>query len=202
MDPGGSSDQINRPEKSWPLPQTVYRPLFLDSSEGTLSAQPVASSSTARYDAKEGEAAFTITFQEDTELTGYSKLVLWVEAEDADDMDIFVSVQKVDFLGNAHRATSGQQRVAVRALDPEKTLSYLPVHSFKKAEKLSAGQIVPVEIGIWPMGMLWHKGEKLLLIVAGDKLGGRMNLRSNNKGYHIIHTGPQYPSYLQVPVIP
>jgi predicted acyl esterase len=202
MDPGGSSDQINRPEDSWPLPQTVYKPLFLDSAKGSLSAHPAAIKSTARYDAKEGQAAFLITFEEDTELTGYSKLVLWVEAEDADDMDIFVSVQKVDFLGNVHRATSGQQRVAVRALDPEKTLSYLPVHSYKKVEKLSKGQVVPVEVAIWPMGMLWHKGEQLLLTVAGDKLGNRTNRKSNNRGYHIIHTGPQYPSYLQVPVIP
>lgn len=202
MDPGGSSNQINRPENSWPLPQTVYKPFFLDSSEGTLSTQPVTRSSVARYDAKEGKSVFKITFQEDTELTGYSKLVLWVEAEDADDMDIFVSVQKVDFVGKTHDATSGQQRVAVRALDPEKTISYLPVHSFKKVEKLSAGQIVPVEIAIRPMGMLWHKGEQLLLSVAGDQLGGESNQRSNNKGHHIIHTGPQYPSYLQVPVIP
>ena len=202
MDPGGSSNQINRPEASWPLPRTVYKPLFLDSSKGTLSAQPSTSSSTARYDAKEGQAAFTVTFQEETELTGYLKLLLWVEAENADDMDIFASVQKVDLTGKSHIATSGQQRVAVRAIDPEKTLSYLPVHSFQKVEKLSAGQIVPVEIGIWPMGMLWHKGEQLRLIIAGDKLGGKMNLRSNNNGYHIIHTGPQYPSYLQVPLIP
>jgi len=50
--------------------------------------------------------------------------------------------------------------------------------------------------------MLWHKGEQLLLTVAGDKLGNRTNRKSNNKGYHIIHTGPHYPSYLQVPVIP
>jgi predicted acyl esterase len=202
MDPGGSSTQINRPEKSWPLSRTVYKPLFLDSSKGTLSAQPATSSSTARYDAKEGQAVFTISFQEDTELTGYSKLVLWVEAEDADDMDIFVSVQKIDFVGNTHNATNGQQRVAVRALDPEKTLSYLPIHSFKKVERLSAGQIVPVQIAIWPMGMLWHKGEQLVLTIAGDKLGGRMNLRSNNNGYHIIYTGPQYSSCLQVPLIP
>ena len=199
-DPGGL-DQINRPETSWPLPQTVYTQLFLDSAEGTLSAQPATSSSVGRYGAKEGQITFTITFQEDTELTGYTKLVLWVKADGADDMDIFVSVQKVDFLGNAHNATSGQQRVSLRALDTEESLSYIPVHSFRKRELLSLGQIVPVEIRISPMGMLWHKGEQLRLTIGGDKLG-QGAMQSYNNGDHIIHTGPQYPSYLQVPVIP
>jgi hypothetical protein len=32
--------------------------------------------------------------QEDTEITGYIKLRLWVEALDADDMDLFVKVEK------------------------------------------------------------------------------------------------------------
>jgi predicted acyl esterase len=206
-----SIDQLNRPESSWPLPQTVYRQLYLDSSKGTLSAQPATTSSTARYNAKEGETAFKITFQEDTELTGYMKLVLWVEADGADDMDIFVTVQKVDVQGNSYRATGGQQRVSLRALDPEKSTSYMPVPSFRKREPLSKEQIVPVEIAIQPLGMVWHAGEQLLLTLGGDRFGiNDTNIRfgtsdithSYNRGYHIIHTGPQYPSYLQVPVIP
>lgn len=196
-----SIDQLNRPETSWPLPQTVYNQLFLDSSTGTLSAQPVTESSTARYDAKEGQTAFRITFEEETELTGYMKLVLWVEADGADDMDIFVAVQKVDVQGNVHRSTDGQQRVSLRALDSEKSTSYMPVPSFRKRDMLSEGQIVPVEIAIQPIGMVWHTGEQLLLNVGGDKMG-QSATQSYNKGYHIIHTGPQYPSYLQVPVIP
>ena len=104
-------------------------------------------------------------------------------------------------LGNVTSATFGQQRVSLRALDPERTVSYKPVYSFRKRELLSKGQIVPVEIAIQPLGMLWHKGEQLLLTLGGDKFG-QSAMQSYNKGYHIIHTGPQYPSYLQVPVIP
>ena len=198
-----SLDQLNRPETGWPLPRTVYRRLFLDSGTGTLSAQPVSRSSTVRYDAKEGQTDFKITFQEDTELTGYMKLFLWVEADGADDMDLFVYIQKVDIQGNVYKATNGQQRVSLRALDPEKNTSYMPVHSFRKRERLSPGQIVPVEITIYPSGMMWHAGEQLLLSVGGDKIKMRRRAtQSYNKGDHIIHTGPQYSSYLQVPVIP
>jgi predicted acyl esterase len=205
-----SIDQLNRPEASWPLPQTVYKQLFLDSSTGTLSAQPATSSSTARYSAKEGQTVFKITFMEDTELTGYMKLVLWVEADSADDMDIFVTVRKVDVQGNSYRATGGQQRVSLRKLDSEKSTSYKPVHTFLKRDLLSKGQIVPVEVAIQPLGMVWRAGEQLLLTVGGDKFGindtnfmGMSSItHSYNKGDHIIHTGPQYPSYLQVPVIP
>jgi predicted acyl esterase len=116
-------------------------------------------------------------------------------------MDIFVTFQKVDALGNVYRGTDGQQRVSLRALDPEKSTSYMPVPTFRKRELLSKGQIVPVEIQIQPLGMIWRAGEHLLLNIGGDKMG-RSATQSYNKGYHIIHTGPQYPSYLQVPVIP
>jgi predicted acyl esterase len=138
------------------------------------------------------------------------KLVLWVEAVGADDMDLFVTVQKTDVQGNSYRATSGQQRVSLRRLDPEKSTSFKPVPTFRERELLARGQIVPVQIAMQPLGMMWRTGEQLLLTVGGDKLGiNSTNFRgmssvtnSYNKGYHIIHTGPQYPSYLQVPVIP
>jgi hypothetical protein len=40
--------------------------------------------------AQGGDASFGITFDEDTELTGYMKVKLWVSAEVADDRDLFV----------------------------------------------------------------------------------------------------------------
>jgi predicted acyl esterase len=71
---------------------------------------------------------------------------------------------------------------------------------------------VPVDIGIRPMGMRWHKGEKLQLIIAGynvlsrfrqGPLGGMKLLGpvTRNKGYHIIHTGDGYNSYLLMPKV-
>ena len=64
----------------------------------------------------------------------------------------------------------------------------------------SSGQIVPVDIAILPTGLLWHADEQLLLTVAGSKLKG--TALAINKGTHIIHTGSEYESYLQLPIIP
>jgi predicted acyl esterase len=69
-----------------------------------------------------------------------------------------------------------------------------------------------VDIGIRPMGMRWHKGEKLQLIIAGYNVlsrfrqgpPGGMNLPgpvTRNEGYHIIHTGGDYNSYLLMPKV-
>ena len=40
-----------------------------------------------------------ITFRKDTELTGYMKLRMWVEAKDHDEMDLFVTVKKLSTTG-------------------------------------------------------------------------------------------------------
>ena len=74
-------------------------------------------------------------------------------------------------------------------------------------EFLSPGQIVPVDIPIWPTGMKWHAGEQLKLIVSGYNLKGPMFpgmplAPTRNKGEHVIHTGGKYDSHLLVPVIP
>ena len=42
---------------------------------------------------------FDYKFEEDTELTGYMKLRLYVAAESYNDMDIFVNVQKLSTTG-------------------------------------------------------------------------------------------------------
>jgi predicted acyl esterase len=68
---------------------------------GVLLDEPPAAERTAEYAAEsdDGSAAFTYVFDRDTELVGYLKLRLWVEARGADDMDLFVKVQKLDRRG-------------------------------------------------------------------------------------------------------
>ena len=44
----------------------------------------------------DAQARFDHRFAETTELVGPMKLKLWVEARGADDMDLFVAVQKLD----------------------------------------------------------------------------------------------------------
>jgi predicted acyl esterase len=143
------------------------------------------------------------------------KLRLWVQAEGADDMDLFVFVQKLDtdgnfvpalVLGNPSFGAAGRLRASHRQLDPVRSTPAEPCLTHCVEELLSPGQVVPVEIPICPTGMLWHAGEQLCLVIAGYNLApgafpGINPPELRNKGEHIIHTGGKYDSHLLVPVI-
>jgi predicted acyl esterase len=212
-----------RAEDDWPLARTEYRPLHLDAASGTLSERPGTAEVSAAYDPcdEAGEAVFDHRFEEDTELTGYMKLKLWVEAEGADDMDLFVAIQKRDAEGNPvgfhfyafyddGPAALGWLRASHRELDPEKSTPWQPVHTHLTEQTLEAGEIVPVEIEIWPSSTLFRKGETLRVVVKGmdiyrDALPNLPFARHEdlrNRGRHVIHTGGRFDSHLLVPAIP
>lgn len=210
-DPGGV-DQVNRPEHEWPLARAEHQKLYLDAATGTLSPTPVEQESLARYQADgKGEATFTIRFDEDTELVGYWKLRLWVEAEGADDMDLFVAVQKLDqqgnllsipFSGQPHGGISGMLRVSHRELDEERSTPSEPYLKHRRQQLLKPNEIVPVEIPLWPLGMLWHAGQQLRVVVSDHAQATGNGWDLINRGEHMIHTGGKYDSQLLVPVIP
>lgn len=95
------TDVVDRPETEWPPARTEYRSLYLDASSGRLSPTAPTAEASVRYVADDGKgrAVFTMTCDRDMELVGYLKLRLWVEAAGADDMDVFVKVQKLDRRG-------------------------------------------------------------------------------------------------------
>lgn len=205
----------DRPEERFPMKRTEYKKLYLDAGSNALSWEPVAAESKCVYDGNEGIANFDIKFEEDVEITGYMKLRLWVEADGHDDMDMFVNIQKldtqgewlpVDVLGEPHPGTWGKMRVSHRALDEEKSTKFQPIQSHLKEEKLSPGEIVPVDIEIVPSSRFWHKGQSLRIQVAGRYIREGwfepLFWDTDNHGNHIIHSGGKYDSYLQIPVIP
>lgn len=208
--------QTDRPEKEFPLKRTEYKKLYLDASKGALSFEPIKTESKVSYDAVESLTNFDIKFTEETEITGFIKLHLWVEADGNDDMDLFVTIKKLDedgnwlptlVMGEKHPGSWGKMRVSRRALDEKLSTDYMPVHAHTKDEKLSKGEIVPVDIEIWPTSWIWHEGEQLRIEIAGRYIREEgwfetFSWDINNKGYHIIHTGGKYDSYLQIPVIP
>ena len=133
------------------------------------------------YEATEGQAVFDHTFDTDTELTGNMKLRLWVSADGADDLDLFVGVQKIDQHGERvpfpffstfddGDVALGWLRVSRRALDEDASLPQQPIYLHQRDEPLSPGEVVPVEIEIWPSGTLFRAGETLRLVVQGHDL--------------------------------
>ena len=207
--------QLNRPEREFPLARTEYKKLYLDAASGALSPEPLATVSKATYDAAEGRTTFDITFDETVELTGYMKARLWVEADGNDEMDLFLTVLKLDengewlptlVMSQPHPGAWARLRVSQRELDPELSTDFQPVQSHRRQEKLKAGEIVPVDIAFYPFSRIWHKGQRLRLQIAGryfrEGWFEPFGWATDNKGRHVIHTGGRYGSYLQIPVVP
>lgn len=207
--------QKNRPEEAFPLKRTNYQKLFLDASDVSMKAEPVSVSAMAAYESADKEVNFDYTFEEETELTGYMKLRLWVAAESYNDMDLFINVQKlstsgewlpVTIFGEPHPGAWGKMRVSRRKLDEKLSTDYCPVQAHTEDEKLEPGQIVPIDIEINPTSRIWHKGQKIRVQISGRYIRENwfepLMWDTDNKGRHLIYTGGIYDSYLQIPVIP
>lgn len=205
----------NRPETSFPLKRTVYKKLYLDAGNNALSTEPIENESKFSYDGNTGVANFDYKFEEDTEITGYMKLHMWVTAEEYNDADIFVNIQKldtkgewlpVDVLGEPHPGAWGKMRISHRALDEEKSTAFQPIQSHLKEEKIEPGQIVPVDVEIVPTSRFWHKGQSIRIQVAGHYIREGwfepLFWDTDNHGDTSIYSGGKYDSYLQIPVIP
>jgi hypothetical protein len=220
-----------RNETEWPLARTQYRKLFLDARSGSLEAAPVRARSQARYEApgdetrspaayRQERAQFDYVFREDTELTGHMKLRLWVEAIGADDMDLFIAIQKFDRRGiyvpfAAFSALEdgpvalGWLRASHRELDKKHSTEYRPWLMHKRQLKLRPGVPVQVEIEIWPSGTRFAKGETLRVVVQGSDIYQYAHWvvraghpKTINAGTHIIYTGGVFDSHLLIPFVP
>jgi predicted acyl esterase len=210
-----------RAENEWPIARTEYVALHLDAAGGTMARSAPARPAEMRYDAKEGQAVFDHRFEQDLELTGHAKLKLWVQTTEGDDMDLFVAIYKLDAEGRQvplsffsvfeeGPVAMGWLRVSHRELDPVRSTPQQPWLKHEREQRLERGEIVPVEIEVWPSSMLYRAGETMRLVVQGKDIYygpphmgptmGHGPLR--NAGEHVLHTGGRYDSHLLVPLIP
>lgn len=210
-----------RQESAWPLPQTTYERLYL--TTGRLSPQPLSASAHVAYAGKDGMTTFHYRFEHDTELTGYMKLRLWVQAlpdhpggRAPDDMTVFVALEKLNqqgqpvrFYGSVgnkqDRVTRGYCRVSRRELDPALSTEWQPVLSGKSHLPLKPKEIVPVDIALYPSSTFFAAGESLSLVISAKDIipsppYGKET--QGNSGRHLFHFGGQYDAHLLVPRIP
>ncbi|MHC5550256.1 CocE/NonD family hydrolase [Carnobacterium maltaromaticum] len=178
-----------------------------------------------------GRSSFQMTFDKDTHFVGYPKAKLFMEVAGYDDMDVFVWVQKLDQFGTIlsefvvpnhgaalqdftqegasalrYKGAWGRLRASMRQLDSKLTTEEIPAYSFKQVEKLAQGEIVELEIALSPIGLAYKAGETLRVVISTkDELGsvmpGTPGCTPDNQGTHILHTGGEYASYLQLPVM-
>lgn len=205
----------------FPIPETDYRPLYLDAANNSLNSAPVDDQAQSRYAAqKTGSEADSTTweyiFDEAVDLIGHMKLKLWVSAEDANDLDLHVAVKKFDTHGNEvyfpdfqhienGLAASGWLRVSHRELDEEKSTPWQPWLKHERLLKLAPDDIVPCEIEILASATGFRAGDKLQLIVQGYDIISVFNRFKHedtvNAGHHVIYTGGDYDSHLLVPAV-
>ena len=162
-----------------------------------------------------GVALQTPPLPEDIEVTGPLMASFWVSSE-TEDMDLFLTLRNFAADGTEILET-GQQgapvpvakgwlRVSHRELDPELTLPYRPYHKHQRRLYLKPGEVVKVEVEIWPTCMTFKKGNRIQLDVQprdGAGSAGYLHYHADyNTGMNTIHAGGKYESYLLLPVIP
>lgn len=188
-----------------------------------------------QIDSCEGELAFEYTFSQRSQLVGYSRAVLFLSCDDSDDMDVFVQLRKADKSGKVlqnvnipsddlemmgssveeaanvnlirYLGPTGILRASHRDIDPGISTPHHPRNSHRKLQKIPAGTIVRLEIGIWPTAISFAPGEKLVVKIAGHPLnlaefpGLRGKFQGSNVGRHVLHFGGETPSHFVVPFV-
>lgn len=162
-----------------------------------------------------GIALQTPPLPADIEVTGPLMASFWVSSE-TEDMDLFLTLRNFDADGNEILET-GQQgapvpvakgwlRVSHRELDPDLTLPYRPYHKHTRRLYLKPGEILQVQVEIWPTSMVFKKGNRIRLDVQprdGAGSAGYLHYHADyNTGSNTIYAGGERESFLLLPVIP
>lgn len=209
------SDVVGQVEEDFPIPRTEYRKLYLNSVDQTISEQLPAENASVSYLAEDGqgeEVRFRFKVTKEMQVAGYCKLKLYAATDLGDDMDVFAYVTKEDqmqveydhmMLGCHHRGAEACLRVSCRRVNNDEIFDYY--HDYKDPQKLTPGEIVAFETVTWPIGQVFHEGEYITLIISAKSLREiefpTPPQPTINKGHHIIYSGPDYPSCLEIPVI-
>jgi predicted acyl esterase len=225
-------DTVNIAADQFPPSSVALKKFYLDGRARTLTTEAPSDEVVASYvvESNPNAVSFVTRFDQETVMVGYPKARLWVEARGADDMDLFVLVQKLDAYGTPlqqftvpnqsavnhdltdhgatilrYKGSDGRLRVSARHLDGALSTDEVPAHSFNCVEKLSPGQIVEIEIELLPIGLVFHPGQQLRFVISsrnvlGSLMPGIDEYVGTNSGQHVIHTGGEHPSYLQLPI--
>lgn len=207
-----------REEHAWPLQRTQWTPLYL--ADAGLATGPPAAAGQTTFDMRSQGACWEWTLPADTEITGPMALRLFVEAHDADDVNLFAGVEKwrgrtyVPFEGSygfgRDRITTGWLKASLRALDEQASRPHDPVPACTHREPMAPGQVVAADFALGPSATLFRGGERLRLVVAGRWLWPRNPLtgqfpaayQKSPNGRCTLHWGPDRQARLLVPVVP
>jgi len=229
---------VARGENEWPLKRTKWTKYHLDPVGGALRPQPASQKTTFGFDVTgDGVTFLTAPMEAETEITGPSALKLFASSS-TQDADLFAilrvfspDMREVVFQGAIDPHTpiaQGWLRASHRKLDKKLSTPYRPYHTHDKKQPLKRGEIVELDIEIWPTSIVVPPGYRLALTVRGKDYeyggasGGRLsNFKNELKGcgpflhddavdrppdifggVTRLHFGRKHRSYLLLPIVP
>jgi predicted acyl esterase len=122
----------------------------------------------------------------------------------------------------------GWLRASQRKLDARISTEYRPYHTHDEIQPLTPGEAVPLEVELWPTSIVVPAGHRIALTVRGrdyewgKATGARLSNFKNELrgcgpflhddprdrpaavfgGNNTLHTGPEQPCYILLPVVP
>ena len=229
---------VERCESEWPLKRTQWTKLYLDPAGRLAANKPANKKSVLRFEAMgDGVTFLTAPLERETEITGPSAAKLYVSSS-TKDADIFAvlrvlspDLKEVVFQGAIDPHTpigQGWLRASHRQLDKKLSKPYRPYHTHSKKEPLKPGQVVVLDIEIWPTSIVVPAGCRIALTIRGRDYvypggsGGRLSNFKNEltgcgpflhddprdrppqvfAGITGLHFGGAARPYLLLPVIP
>jgi uncharacterized protein len=234
---GGTAQFVERHENEWPIARTRWTRFYPDPS-GNLNREPCSSASGVTFDASgEGLTFISRPLEAQTELTGPLTARLFVSSSTAD-ADLFLifrvftpDLREVVFMGAIDPHTpiaQGWLRASHRKLDRKLSTPWRPYHTHDQHQPLRPGEIVPLDIELWPTSIVVPAGYRVALTVRGrdyehaKSTGARLSNFKNELrgcgpflhddprdrpralfgGRTTLHMGPQHQAYVILPIIP
>jgi len=229
---------VVRHEDEWPIARTRWTRLYLDPVTHALGPEPPRAAGRTAYDALGDGATFlSAPLEHETEITGplAARLFLSSSTSDADVFLVFrvftPDLREVVFMGAVDPHTpvaQGWLRASHRKLDPDLSTEFRPYHSHDEPRPLKAGEVVQLDVELWPTSIVVSAGHRVALTVRGRdyewqrSTGARLSNFKNELrgcgpflhddprdrpaavfgGRITLHSGPGKESYVLFPVIP
>jgi predicted acyl esterase len=227
-----------RLENEWPLARTQWTKLYLNLAERSLSWTAIAAERRIDFEATaDGVTFLSPPLENEIEITGPSATKLFISSSTSD-ADLFLVLRifssdgkEVVFQGAIDPHTpiaQGWLRASHRKLDARLSTPYQSYHAHDEKQPLNPGEVVELDIEIWPTSIVVPSGYRIGLTVRGKDYefqsasGGRLsNFKNELKGcgpfLHddprdrlpdifagktTLYSGGNRPSYLLLPIIP
>jgi predicted acyl esterase len=229
---------VERAEAEWPLKRTAWTKLYLHPTSGSLKEERAKNKRTVSFAAMgDGLTFMTGPLPQDTEITGPIAAKLFVSSSTRD-ADLFLvlrvfspDLKEVVFQGAIDPHTpvaQGWLRASHRRLDKKLTLPYRPHHTHDKKQPLKKGEVVELDIELWPTSIAVPAGYRVALTIRGKDYeyggpsGGKLSNFKNELtgcgpflhddpidrppeifgGTTTLHSGGKHANYLLLPIIP